>query len=368
MATTQPISLPVRHSKKHFEKLNKNPQASAKSVGLVYVSDTSPGYTRKRSGKAFSYYAPDGNLCKDKNALRRIKSLGIPPAWTNVWICADEKGHLQATGTDGKGRKQYRYHADWSQVRSTTKYHRIERFANQLPVLRERLENDMAANKLTYHKVVALAVRIIELTGIRVGNEAYKRMYGSFGLTTLEDDNIEASASKVTFSFKGKKGIYHRIPIRNSRLARLVQRCKDIPGKELFQYYDEEKNAHCITSTDVNTYLHETVGDGFTAKDFRTWIGSLTAFCEFKKTGDFETQTEAKQNIRQCLEAVAKRLGNTVTVCKKYYVHPALIRAYEEHKLFKYMEDVDVCAENPLGIDALSPIEEQLCKLLKDYN
>lgn len=234
--------------------------------------------------------------------------------------------------------------------------------------MRERLEADLAGPQLTYHKVVALAVRIIELTGIRVGNEAYKRMYGSFGLTTLENNHVEVSASKATFSFKGKKGIHHYISIRNARLARLIQRCKGVSGKELFEYYDEDKNIHSISSTDVNTYLHETLGDDFTAKDFRTWMGSLTAFCEFKKIGDFETAAEAKRNIKQCIEGVSKRLGNTIAVCKKYYIHPAVIHAYEEQKLFHYLEGIDVCPDNPLGTIALSPIEERLCQLLKDYN
>ena len=368
MTTAVPIQFPRRQSKKPVKKIDKDPIASAKSVGLRYVSDTVPGYARKRSGKGFSYYAPDGSLCKDKEVLQRIKSLGIPPAWVKVWICANEKGHLQATGIDSKGRKQYRYHTGWSQIRNINKYHRIEVFAKQLPALRERLEADLSGTKLTYHKVVALAVRIIELTGIRVGNEAYKRMYGSFGLTTLEDNHVEVSPSKATFSFKGKKGIYHCISIRNARLARLIQRCKDVAGKDLFQYYDQDKNTHCISSTDINAYLHETLGDDFTAKDFRTWMGSLTAFCEFKKIGDFETQAEAKRNIKLCIEGVSKRLGNTIAVCKKYYIHPTVIRAYEDQNLFQYLKDIDACPDNPLGTIALSSIEERLCQLLKDYN
>ena len=368
MTTAIHIQLPIRQTKKKLKKIHKDPLTTAKSVGLHYVSDTAPGYSRKRSGKGFSYYAPDGSLCRDKQVLQRIKSLGIPPAWTKVWICKDEKGHLQATGEDNKGRKQYRYHSGWSQIRNTNKYHRIELFAKQLPVLRQRLEADLAGAQLSYHKVVALAVRIIEMTGIRVGNEAYKRMYGSFGLTTLEDKHVETVASKAVLSFKGKKGVYHCISIRNSRLARLIQRCKDVPGKELFQYYDDDKNAHCISSTDINHYLHQTLGDDFTAKDFRTWMGSLTAFCEFKKIGNFETPTEAKRNIKQCIEGVSKRLGNTTAVCKKYYVHPAVIEAYEENKLFNYLDDIDACPDNPLGTVALSPIEERLCRLLKDYH
>ncbi|MFN8349317.1 MAG: DNA topoisomerase IB [Spirosomataceae bacterium] len=368
MINSLPVQLPKRSLKKPAEKIDKDPVTAAKSVGLRYVSDTAPGYTRKRAGKGFCYYDPDGALCKDKTVLHRIQLLGIPPAWTKVWICANEKGHLQATGIDSKGRKQYRYHSGWSQVRSTNKYHRMEAFAKQLPLLRERLEADLSGNRLTYHKIVALAVRIIEMTGIRVGNEAYKRMYGSFGLTTLENKHVQVSPSKVTFSFKGKKGIYHCISIRNSRLARLIQRCKDISGKDLFQYYDEENNVHCITSTDINQYLHENLGEAFTAKDFRTWMGSLTAFCEFQQIGGFATQTEAKHNIKQCIEGVAKRLGNTVAVCKKYYIHPAVIHAYEENKLFPYLEGIDACPENPLGTLSLSPIEERLCRLLKESN
>jgi DNA topoisomerase-1 len=366
--TTTLLPIPKRSSKKQSEKIKKDPAATAKAVGLHYVSDSFPGFVRRRTGKGFSYYSPDGTLCKDKPVLQRIKALGIPPAWTNVWICADEKGHLQVTGIDSKGRKQYRYHPAWNQVRSTDKYHRMKVFAKLLPVLRERLEADLAGNRLTYHKIIALAVRIIEMTGIRVGNEAYKRMYGSFGLTTLENKHVAVSPSKVTFSFKGKKGIYHCISIRNSRLARLIQRCKDISGKDLFQYYDEENNIHCITSTDINNYLHETLGEAFTAKDFRTWMGSLAAFCEFKKVGGFETQAEAKHNIKQCIEGVSKRLGNTIAVCKKYYIHPAVIHAYEENKLFPYLDGIDACPENPLGTLLLSPIEERLCRLLQASN
>ncbi len=326
---------------KKLEKIGRDPKTTAKAVGLRYVSDSTPGYTRKKAGAGWSFYDADGKLVKDKELVFRFAKLVIPPAYTNVWISPYENGHLQFTGTDAAGRKQYRYHPDWNKIRNQSKYHRLQTFAAHLPSIREQVDKDLARRNLGYEKVVALVVRLMELTSIRVGNESYKKLYGSFGLTTLQDRHVKIEGANLKFEFKGKKGVFHKVALQSRKLAKLVKQCRDIPGKELFQFYDEEGKRCSIGSGDVNTYLKEITGEDFTAKDFRTWAGSVSALYAFKQAGEFETVSECKKKIVSVLDEVAINLGNTRTVCKKYYVHPTVIKSYEEGTLFNYIKELD---------------------------
>ncbi|MEZ2334526.1 DNA topoisomerase IB [Mucilaginibacter sp. RCC_168] len=324
-----------------LEKIGRDPKVTAKAVGLRYVSDSSPGYTRKRSGKGWSFYDAGGNLVKDKELINRFTRLVIPPAYTQVWISPYENGHLQFTGIDAAGRKQYRYHPGWNKIRNQSKYYRLQTFASYLPVIREQVDKDLARHKLDHEKVVALAVRLMELTSIRVGNEAYQKLYGSFGLTTLQNRHIKIEGATIRFEFKGKKGVQHKISLQSRKLARLVKQCRDIPGKELFQYYDESDERHSIDSGDINNYLKEITGEDFTAKDFRTWAGSVSALYAFKSAGEFANATECRKKIVSVIDEVAVTLGNTRSVCKKYYVHPLVIKSYEDGTLFKYISELD---------------------------
>lgn len=322
-----------------LSRIQGDPRLTAKSAGLRYTSDTTPGFSRKKKDGAFIVMDPSGKKCRDKQVLERIRKLVLPPAWENVWICADENGHLQATGIDTKGRKQYRYHPAWNQIRSQTKYFRLPQFAEALPLIRERLERDLKSPTFSYHKILALAVSILEQTNIRVGNEVYKNLYRSFGLTTLQNKHVQINGTAVKFQFKGKKGVLQNLQLKSRRLARLIRQCREIPGKELFQYFDEQQNRHVIGSGDVNAYLKEISGMDFTAKDFRTWAGTLTAFRVFRDQGPADTAGAARQNIIKAVDTVAEALGNTRTVCKKYYIHPSLITAYESGALFDFLKE-----------------------------
>ena len=324
-----------------LEKIGRDPKVTAKAVGLRYVSDHTPGYTRKKTAKGFSFYNHDGKIEKDKELVNRFTKMVIPPAYTNVWISPFENSHLQFTGVDAAGRKQYRYHAGWNQIRNQSKYHRLQAFAAKLPAIREQVDKDLARHKLDHDKVVALVVRLMELTSIRVGNESYKKLYGSYGLTTLMDKHVNITGSKMHFEFKGKKGVFHKIDLQSKKLAGLVKQCRDIPGKELFQYYNADGSRCSVGSGDVNTYLKNITGEDFTAKDFRTWAGSVSSLYAFKEAGEFNNQSECRKKIISVLDEVALNLGNTRTVCKKYYVHPTIIKSYEEGKLFKYIEELD---------------------------
>jgi len=326
---------------KKLEKIGRDPKGTAKAVGLRYVSDSAPGYTRKKAGSGWSYIDPEGNTVKDPALVNRFNKLVIPPAYANVWISPYENGHLQFTGTDVAGRKQYRYHAEWNRIRNQSKYYRLQSFAAHLPAIREQVDKDLARHDLDHEKVVALVVRLMELTSIRVGNESYKKLYGSFGLTTLQDRHVKIEGSNVKFEFKGKKGVFHKIALQSRKLARLVKQCRDIPGKELFQYYNQDGTRCSIGSGDINTYLKNITGEDFTAKDFRTWAGSVSALYAFKEAGEFDTVTECKRKIVSVLDEVAINLGNTRTVCKKYYVHPTIIKSYEEGRLFNYIKELD---------------------------
>lgn len=312
-----------------------NPEKSAKIVNLVYVRDNMPGITRVKRGKSFQYL--DGQTrIQDIQQLERIKKLVIPPAWEQVWICKDERGHIQVTGLDTRKRKQYRYHPLWNVVRSQTKFYRLLEFGRQLPVMRQKLEAHLAEKEFSRNKVLALIVSILEKTGIRVGNQEYEKSYGSFGLTTLKNKHATINGSTVVFSFRSKKGIQQNISLHSRKLARLVKSCQEIRGKELFEYVDEHGGVHKVDSGMVNDYIRELSGSDFTAKDFRTWEGSVLAIKSLMNIGGFATEAEMKRNILSALDEVAKGLGNTRTVCRKYYVYPLILQRYEEGGLQDY--------------------------------
>ena len=346
-----------------LEKIGRDPKVTAKAVGLRYVSDSTPGYTRKRSGKGWSFYDAEGKLVKDAELITRFTRLVIPPAYTNVWISPYENGHLQFTGIDVAGRKQYRYHPGWNKIRNQSKYHRLQTFASYLPAIREQVDKDLARPNPDHEKIVALAVRLMELTSIRVGNESYQKLYGSFGLTTLQNRHIKIEGATIRFEFKGKKGIQHKISLQSRKLARLVKQCRDIPGKELFQYYDEAGERSGIDSGDINNYLKEITGEDFTAKDFRTWAGSVSALYAFKAAGEFANVTECRKKIVSVIDEVAITLGNTRSVCKKYYVHPSVIKSYEEGTLFKYINGLDEAKDEKVA--ELNQAEKALLALLE---
>ncbi|HZS08786.1 MAG TPA: DNA topoisomerase IB [Blastocatellia bacterium] len=311
---------------------------AAKSAGLRYVNDTSPGILRRRAGKGFSYIGVDGKPLRDADELARIRALAIPPAWTGVWICPSPHGHIQATGRDAKGRKQYRYHARWRAVRDETKYDRMIAFGHALPRIRERTESDLVLPGLPREKVLATVVRLLERTLIRVGNEEYARANRSFGLTTLRDQHVRVKGSTLRFEFRGKSGVRHTIDLNDRRLARIVRRCQELPGQELFQYLDEAGEPQSIGSAEVNDYLREITGEDFTAKDFRTWAGTVFAALALQESEDFDSEAEAKRNVVRAIESVAARLGNTVAVCRKSYVHPVVIELYTEGTLCESLE------------------------------
>lgn len=301
---------------------------AARQAGLRYVLDEHPGITRQRKGRAFAYRLPQGALLRDPDILRRIRSLAIPPAWTEVWICPTENGHIQATGRDARRRKQYRYHPCWHKVRDATKYGRLLAFGSVLPRIRRRVAADLRRHGLSREKVMATIVRLLETTLIRVGNDEYAQQNGSHGLTTLHNRHAKVHGTQITFSFRGKSGRHHHIDVRDPRLARLVHRCQELPGQNLFGYLDEAGTVHAVTSDDVNAYLRDIAGREFSAKDFRTWAGTVLAAVALRESAGFRSQKEAKQNMAQAIAAVAKALGNTAAVCHRCYIHPAVLEGY----------------------------------------
>jgi len=353
----------IELSHKEFLKIDKDYSKAAKVADLRYVNDKEPGINRLKKGKGFVYIYDDKPL-KEKKEIERIRKLAIPPAWTNVWICANENGHIQATGFDIRGRKQYRYHSMWNTLRNETKFHRLYEFGKVLLSIRARLEEDLTKKELSEEKVLATVVSLMERTYIRVGNDDYEKLYGSYGLTTLKDSHVKIEGDKIFFSFKGKKGIDHKITLKNKRLAKMVKQCKDIPGKELFQYYDGEGNRKSIDSGMVNRYIKEASGGDFTAKDFRTWAGTLNIIRAFKSIGESESESDCKKKVIAALDEVSKQLGNTRTVCKKYYVHPGIIKLYEEKNLLKYLSELDKI-EQPDDLTGLTSEERILMKILK---
>ncbi len=310
------------------QTINLDPAESARLARLRYLNDDRPGIRRRRAGKGFSYSSPDGKPIHDPEILARITSLAIPPAWSDVWISPGANGHLQATGRDARGRKQYRYHPRWRSVRDQSKYERTLAFGTALPQIRKRTESDMARPGLPRAKVLATLVRLLETTHIRVGNEEYAKQNRSFGLTTMHDRHVDISGTTMRFEFRGKSGVKHRVELHDRELASIVRRCRDIPGYELFQYIDDDGNRQTIDSADVNDYLREITGQEFTAKDFRTWTGTVLAALALQEFEAFDSEAQAKKNVVRAIESVAEQLGNTPSVCRKCYVHPAVLDAY----------------------------------------
>ncbi|HYU77884.1 MAG TPA: hypothetical protein VEK56_02805 [Vicinamibacterales bacterium] len=306
---------------------------NARAAGLRYGTDSTDGIRRIRSGAGFRYVSADGRAISDKATLARIKSLIIPPAWTDVWISRDAKSHLQATGRDARGRKQYRYHPRWREFSHQTKYSRLVPFAYALPRIRRRVAQDLAEPRLSKNKVLAVVVQLLEKTLIRVGSLEYVRANGSFGLTTLRDRHVKICGPAVRFEFKGKSGIKQSLELNDTRLARIVKRCRDLPGQELFQYVDHEGSRRAISSTDVNDYVREAAGEAFSAKDFRTWAGTLRAACELRAAARERSARKNKSVLVAAIKAVAGQLGNTPAVCRACYIHPAVLEAYADGSL-----------------------------------
>jgi len=393
------ISEDISLSLRKIKSIKDDPQKSAEAVNLVYVNDQQPGIHRTRKDDEFHYLCGKKKL-RDKKTLERIKKLAIPPAWEEVWICSIDNGHLQATGFDVKKRKQYRYHPLWNSLRNHTKFYRLHEFGKSIPLIRQQIEKDLSLKGLPVEKVLAAVVCLMEQTSIRVGNNLYEKLNGSFGITTLKDKHVKISGDKMQFIFKGKKGVSHNVSLKSKRLAKIVKACRDIPGKELFQYYDHDGNHKCIDSGMVNNYLKSITGKDFTAKDFRTWSGTVHSLIAFKEiticstlennaednakasikdrnndnrkdwrkhsrkkiaeendsqtaanitldqassstTTSTLTKAEIKSHILLVLDHVAAHLGNTRTVCKKYYVHPAIIELYENCRLHPYLNQLD---------------------------
>src|SRR5205823_1556944 len=305
-----------------------DPIESARAAGLRYVSDLSPGLRRKRAGKGFTYSASNGSAIRNSETVRRIKGLAIPPAWTDVWICPDPEGHVQATGRDARGRKQYRYHPRWREVRDAVKYDRMLAFAESLPKIREQTDRDLERPGLPREKVLATIVRLLEDTRIRIGNHAYRKENGSYGLTTLRNRHVNVIGAEVRFTFRGKSGKQHTIELHDRRMARIIKRFLEIPGQELFKYVDSDGEVKAIDSADVNEYLHQISGEDFTAKDFRTWAGTILAARFLREAAEAMNTRGAKKHIVRAIARVAEELGNTAAVAKKGYIHPAVIAAY----------------------------------------
>jgi len=315
-----------------------DPLAAARAASLRYVSDTMPGITRRRSGTGFTYRDPDGRTIRDPAVLRRIKSLAIPPAWQAVWICPYANGHIQAVGRDARGRKQYRYHTRWREVRDEAKYGRMLLFGSVLPRIRARVQRDLALPDLPRERILAVLVRLLETTLARVGNVEYAKDNKSFGLTTLRNRHARVKGRSVELDFRGKHGIAHHLEVRDARLARIIRICQDLPGQELFQYVDEAGERHAVGSQDVNDYLREIAGEEVTAKDFRTWAATNLAAVALRECGPAESAAAAKRNVLRTIEAVAELLGNTRAVCRKCYIHPAVLDGYLDGSLLAAMD------------------------------
>jgi DNA topoisomerase I len=305
-----------------------DPLLAARSARLRYVSDAAPGLRRRRAGNGFTYITPDGERLCDRNDLRRIRALAIPPAWTDVWICPSPLGHIQATGRDAKGRKQYRYHRRWRETRDETKFHRMVAFAEALPRVREQVAHDLSHPGLTRERVLAVVVRLLETTLVRVGNEEYARANHSYGLTTLKDRHVDVDETRLHLHFRGKSGKVHRVDVHDRRLARIVRRCRDLPGQDLFQFIDEQGERQTVSSADVNDYLRRVTGEDFTAKDFRTWAGTVLCAAALRRMEPPLSAADGSREVLRAIEQTAERLGNTPAVCRKSYVHPAVAEAF----------------------------------------
>lgn len=362
MKTHQPKEVVLMKKKRINPEITTTiePKEMAKYMGLVYVNDQKPGFHRKRKGKQFNYIGLDNKIIRDKKEIKRIQALAIPPAYTDVWICPNPNGHLQATGRDAKGRKQYRYHSRWKEVSDEKKYNKMIVFAKALPSIRQRINQDIALPGIPKEKVLAAVVHLLEVTLIRVGNEEYARENQSFGLTTLRNRHVNVEGTKISFKFHGKSGQYHAISIYDRRLSKIVKRCKDLPGQELFEYLNEAGETVSLSSTDVNEYLQTITSNHFTAKDFRTWAGTVLAVFALKEFQQFDTDVQAKKNIVKAIEKVAKRLGNTSAVCRKSYIHPEIFNAYLDKTLFKTIR----LRTTQKSVDALTDLTPEEAEVL----
>ena len=338
--------------------------AAARSAGLRYVNDEQPGIHRKGKPGAFQYVDADGERVRDEDTLERIRKLVIPPAWSDVWICKYAHGHLQATGRDVRGRKQYRYHARWRELRDESKYERMLSFGKALPAIRKAVDAGLKLPGLPREKVLATIVFLLEATMMRIGNEEYARDNQSFGLTTLRERHVRLDGTKVQFRFRGKSGVHHSVEVQDRRLANIIRRTLDLPGQELFHYIDDDGETHTVGSADVNEYLQSIAGEDYTAKDFRTWSGTVLAAVALLEYEKFDSEAQAKKNIVQAIEAVSKKLGNTPTICRKCYVHPAVLESYLDGTM---LEALRRRARQELKEDlhALKPEEAAVLALLQ---
>ena len=343
---------------------NTDPPAAAKAAGLRYVHDDRPGILREPAKDGFRYLDAKGEPVEDEATLKRIKSLAIPPAWTDVWICPQANGHLQATGRDARGRKQYRYHPKWREVRDEVKYERMIKFGKALPQIRKEVDRALSLPGLPREKVLATIVYLLEATMMRIGNDEYARENKSYGLTTLRNRHVRIDGSEVEFRFRGKSGVYHDVKVHDRRLARIIQRTRDLPGQDLFQYLDEDGETHTVGSSDVNDYLRTITGEDYTAKDFRTWSGTVLAAMALQEFEAVDSDTQAKKNVVRAIESVAERLGNTPSVCRKCYVHPAVLDAYLDGTM---LEGLRARAEESLVEDLkdLQPEEAAVLAMLE---
>jgi DNA topoisomerase-1 len=314
------------------------PADAAADAGLVYTSDAEPGIRRARRGRGFQYFDSGGDPVRDSDTLDRIRSLAVPPAWNDVWICSRPRGHLQATGRDARGRKQNRYHPKWREIRDADKVARLVGFARSLPRIRSRVSRDLRLKGLPREKVVATIIRLLETTFVRVGNEEYARDNGSYGLTTLRDRHVTVKGATVRFLFRGKSGRDIEVGFTDRRVARIVTRCEELPGQMLFQYVDEDGVRGAVTSDDVNSYLRDATGEDFTAKDFRTWAGTVLATHALRNASRFESETEAKRNVISAIDGVARKLGHTRAICRRAYVHPVVIGSYLDGSLDRALD------------------------------
>jgi DNA topoisomerase-1 len=315
-----------------------DPREAAAAAGLLYVTDTQRGWSRAPAGDGFRYLKADGQPVADESALARIRKLAIPPAWTEVWICPRANGHLQATGRDARGRKQYKYHPEFRAVRESTKYEHMLEFAQALPALRRRIAGHMALRGLPREKVLATVVHLLETTLIRVGNDGYARENKSYGLTTLRNPHVKVEGAELRFQFKGKSGKTWRLRMKDRRVAKIVRACQELPGQDLFQYLDDDGELRGVSSADVNDYLRDATGQDITAKDFRTWAGTVLAALALQASEPAATQTARRQRLRAAIAQVAARLGNTPTICRKCYIHPQVLAAYEDGTLLLAIE------------------------------
>jgi DNA topoisomerase-1 len=341
-----------------------DPKEAAQDAGLTYVSDDNPGLARERAGDGFRYLKPNGEPVSDEATLERVRRLAIPPAWTGVWICTKANGHLQATGRDARGRKQYRYHPQFREVRESTKYEHMMEFARALPAIRAKLAEHMALRGLPREKVLATVVHLLESTLIRVGNDDYARENKSYGLTTLRNPHVSVEGSQLRFRFKGKSGKTWQLQVRDRRVAKIVKACQELPGQKLFEYLGDDGEPREVTSADVNAFLHDITGRDITAKDFRTWAGTVMAALALREFEAFDSQAGAKKNLRAAIERVASRLGNTPTICRKCYIHPEILSSYAEGALLLEIKQ-EVESELREDLATLKPEEAAVLGLLE---